>query len=396
MLIVYLAPQPTPLFDYVDSVDGHHVARSGQVSVQDLARWGSEVVAVLPWQVLAWHQVTLPPGVGGRLNAVLGSLLEDSCLQDPNELHMVLGPQADKLLRQGGEVVVAACAKAWLRQALAPLTSAGLRVQRLVPEVCPSPSTETVQCYVMEDGAHAQTLLCTHDSVWRMPPHASALTVAHNASNVVVWAEPSVADTAARLINTPPSPQTTAQRWVQATANGWDLAKGEWAQGHGLRGWRGLQAAWRKLRFDPTWKATRRGLVLLAVVNLLGLNLWTWQVQAHMAQQQSSLTHILTTTFPQVKIVVDAPTQMRRELEMAKKNSAQAQDADLDVMLQFLSAHWPPGATPTHLDYRGGALRLGNFEPDVLQRLRQTLEHNSPYQLEVQGAQAILQVKGTP
>ncbi len=394
MLIVYLSPQATALFDYVDTVDGRHIARQGQALPKDLARWGSDVVAVLPWQVLAWHTVKLPPGVGGRLNTVLGSLLEDSCLQDTNELHLVLGPASANLLRQGGEAVVAACAKLWLRQALAPLMAAGLRVQRLVPEVCPSPSSDAVQCYVIDDGAHAQTLLCTHEGVWRMPPLASALKVAHSASNATVWAEPSVADTAARLINTDPSPQTAGQRWLQAAANGWDLAKGEWSQSQGLRGWRGVQTAWRKLRFDPMWQATRRGLALLVLVNLLGLNLWVWQVQASVAAQQSSLTRILTATFAHVKVVVDAPTQMRRELGVLKKNSAQAQDADLDVMLQYLSAHWPLGATPGHLDYRGGTLRLGNFEPDVLQRLSQALGPDSPYQLEVQGNQVIVQAKG--
>ena len=55
MLIIYLSPQPTALFDYVDSVDGRNIARSGQALAKDLARLGTQVVAVVPWQVLAWQ-----------------------------------------------------------------------------------------------------------------------------------------------------------------------------------------------------------------------------------------------------------------------------------------------------------------------------------------------------
>jgi general secretion pathway protein L len=393
MLIVYLHPQPTVLFDYVETADERHIARSGQASASDLTRWGNEVVAVLPWQVLAWHMVKLPPGVGGRLHTVVGSMLEDSCLEEPHALHMVLGPNSADLMQQGGDGVVAVCAKAWLRQALAPLTAAGLRVQRLVPEVCPSASRDTAQCYVIDDGTHAQALLCTHEGVWRLPPQAGALHLTPAPAGTVVWTEPSVADAAARLTDTHPVTQTAAQRWLQASSNRWDLAKGEWAQSHGVRGWRSLQSAWRKLRFDPVWKPTRLGLAGLVVVNLLGLNLWAWQIQTHIAEQHSSLSRILTTTFPQVKIVVDAPIQMRRELGQLKKNSAQAQDTDLDVMLQILSTQWPAGASLTQLDYRGGALRIGNFEPEVLQSLSQSLGQDSPYSFDIQGAQAVIHSK---
>ena len=55
MLIIYLSPQPTALFDYVDSVDGRNIARRGQALAKDLARLGTQVVAVVPWQVLAWQ-----------------------------------------------------------------------------------------------------------------------------------------------------------------------------------------------------------------------------------------------------------------------------------------------------------------------------------------------------
>lgn len=396
MLIVRLNPHASSLFDYVSSVDGRNIAHSGQAPANDLPRLGGEVVAVLPWQVLAWHCVTLPPGSAGRLNAVLGSLLEDSCLQDPSELHLVLSPTATSRLRQGGPAMVVACAKDWLRQALAPLLAAGLRVQRLVPEVCPSPTADAAQLYVLDDGARVQALLCRHDSVWRLPQASAALAAWEAIPNKSLWCEPSVADTAQRLSEGMALLQTAQQRCLQAAANGWNLAQGEWAQHQGLRGWRWLQATWRSVRFDPAWQATRRGLALVLVVNLLGLNLWAWQVQTQISAQRESINTLLTSTFPQVKVVIDAPQQMRRAIEALQKNTAQPQDADMDVMLQLLATPWPAGAVPTQLDYRGGSLRLGGLKPEALDALRQAHAHNPRLHLEVQGSQVVVQAKAAP
>ena len=393
MLIVHLSPEPSALFDYVESVDGRHLARSGQASAKDLTRWASQVVAVVPWQALAWHSVNLPPGVGGRLSAVLNSLLEDSCLQDPSELHMVLGPHTAEVLRQGGTAMVAVCAKDWLRKALAPLTAAGLQLQRLVPEVCPSPSQDSAQLYLLDDGASVQALLCRHDSVWRLPQATTALTAWEPVPNKTLWTEPSVAEATAGLSETPALLQTPPQRWLQASGNGWNMAQGEWAQHKGLRGWRWLQTSAHALRFDPRWRATRQGLALLVLVQLLGLNIWAWRAQAEVAQQRNQMQLLLTSTFPKVKVVVDAPVQMRREVQALQKNIAQAADTDLDVMLQTLSAQWPSGTVPTQLDYRGGTLRMAGLKPEALEVLRKAFVNHNRYRFEVQGGQGVMQTK---
>ena len=132
------------------------------------------------------------------------------------------------------------------------------------------------------------------------------------------------------------------------------------------------------------------------VVNLLGLNLWAWQVQAQVSAQRESLNALLLSTFPQVKVVIDAPIQMRREMQALQKNSAQPQDADVDVMLQVLSTPWPSGAVPTQIDYRGGTLRLGGLKADALDALRQAHGPSTRYSFTVQGSQAVLQAKGAP
>ena len=232
--------------------------------------------------------------------------------------------------------------------------------------------------------------------MWRFPQASAALAAFEAIPNKTLWCEPSVADTAQRLSEGMALLQTPQQRCLQAAGNGWDLAQGEWAQHSGLRGWRWLQATWRSLRFDPAWQTSRRGLALLVVVNLLGLNLWAWQVQAQVSAQRESLNALLLSTFPQVKVVIDAPIQMRREMQALQKNSAQPQDADVDVMLQVLSTPWPSGAVPSQIDYRGGTLRLGGLKADALDALRQAHGPSTRYSFTVQGSQAVLQAKGAP
>ena len=170
MLIIHLSPLHSTTLEFVVSADGLSVSGSGQASAPQLPHSSGEVVAVVPWQVLSWHTVNLPPGVGQRSNTVLESLLEEQLLQDPQDMHLVLSPASGKALRQGGPVLVLACAKSWLRQALAPLQAAGVRVQRLVPEL---QTSDAPALHLLNDNGQLQALLSQADTVWRLPPQAT-------------------------------------------------------------------------------------------------------------------------------------------------------------------------------------------------------------------------------
>ena len=392
MLIIHLPPTASGSFDHVVSADGLNVLVSGQASAAQLPSSG-EVVAVVPWQVLSWHKVTLPPGVGQRSNAVLQSLLEEQLLQDPSDMHLVLLPQSGKALRQGGSVQVLACAKSWLRQTLAPLHAAGVRVQRLVPELQPS-DTPTLQ--LLSDNGQLQALLCQADTVWRLPPQASAAASVAHLADARVWAEPSVVDQAPRWSEQTPSIQTASQRWLQAASSDWNLAQGEWAQSSRLRGQRWLQAHWRTLWHGPEWQMARHGLWALLLVQLVGLNAWAWREQTFLQQQQAALTQVLKDSFPNTTVVVDAPLQMQRELQALQQGAGLPQAADLDAMLQTLSAHWPHNTPPAKLDYQLGELRLTDVPADTLPGLAAVPWRELGYQWRIDGNQAVLRTEVKP
>ena len=393
MLIIHLPPIASTAFDFVVSTDGLGVSGSGQASATQLPPSSGEVVAVVPWQVLSWHTVNLPPGVGQRSQAVLQSLLEEQLLQDPQDMHLVLSPLSGKALRQGGQVQVLACAKSWLRQSLAPLQAAGVRVQRLVPELQPR---FTPALHLLNENGQLQALLCQADTVWRLPPQASAAASVANIANTSVWSEPSVAEHANRWNEQPAQLQTAQQRWLQAASSDWNLAQGEWAQNSRLRGQRWLQESWRTLWHSPEWHSARRALLALVVVQLVGLNAWAWREQNAISQQQAALTQILKDSFPNVRVVVDAPLQMRRELQALQQGAGLPQSADLDAMLQAVSAHWPNNTPPAKIDYRLGELRLTDVPSTTLQALSQVPWSDMGYQFRLDGAQAVMRTEAKP
>jgi len=393
MLIIYLDPlHPTPL-DFVVSADGLNLSGSGQASASQLPLSNGEVVAVVPWQVLSWHAVNLPPGVGQRSNAVLESLLEEQVLQDPQDMHLILSPASGKALRQGGQVLVLACAKHWLRQALAPLQAAGVRVQRLVPEL---QTSEAPVLHLLNHNGQLQALLAQAATVWRLPPQATAAASVTNFSHAAVWAEPSVAEHAHRWSQEPAQLQTAQQRWLQAASSEWNMAQGEWAQNSRLRGQRWLQQAWRSLWHGAEWHSVRRGLLGLVLVQLVGLNAWAWREQATITKQQAAMTQILKDSFPQVTVVVDAPLQMQRQVQALQQGAGLPQTADLDAMLLTLSAHWPDTTPPAKLDYRLGELRLTDVPANTLQKLSQVPWTELGYQFRVNGNQALMRTESGP
>ena len=392
MLIIHLPPHHSTTFEFVVSADGLSVSGSGQASAAQLPPSG-EVVAVVPWQVLSWHTVHLPPGVGQRSNTVLESLLEEQLLQDPQDMHLVLSPVSGKALRNGGTVLVLACAKAWLRQTLAPLQSAGVRVQRLVPEL---QTSDAPALHLLNDNGQLQALLSQTDTVWRLPPQAAAAASVAPIANAALWAEPSVAEHASRWTEQPAQLQTAQQRWLQAAQSDWNMAQGEWAQNSRLRGQRWLQHAWRSLWHGPEWQSVRRGLLALVLVQLVGLNAWAWREQTALQQQQAALTHIFKDSFPKVTVVVDAPVQMQREVQALQQGAGLPQAADLDAMLQTLSAHWPDHTPPAKIDYRLGELRLTDVPANTLQALSQVPWTELGYQFKQDGAQAVLRTEAKP
>ncbi len=361
MLIIALPHSPsTPTSDlaYAES-DGQSVLRSATSTATALPLHAGEVVAVVPHSRLSWFSVSLPPGhQGTRLDAVLTGLLEDRLLDDPQQLHLVLPNDARAQAQSGGDTWVAVCDKQWLRDSLAPLQTAGLTVQRLVPEISPS---ETPVLHVSGTPDHACCVLSHAQGVTQLPPHTAQWPAfaALRDPALRVHAEPAMVARVQQLLPHVPVLQSAPQRWLAAAnQTRWDLAQGEWAQGGRQRLQRWVQSSWQSVRHAPAWRAVRMGVLALLAVQWVGLNAMAWREQQAIQQQQRALPNILTTTFPHVTLVVDAPLQMQREVDTLKQRTGAASSTDFEPLLAALAGVLPSGQTPTQLHFADRTLRL--------------------------------------
>ena len=339
--------------------DGHSVLRSATGAPATLSQHAGEVVAVVPHSRLSWMAVQLPPGShGARLEAVVQGLLEERVLEDLAQLHWVLAEPAQALARSGGQALVALCDAQWLRQSLAPLQAAGLTVQRLVPEICPS---DIPTLHVTGTPDHALCLLSHATGVLALPPNTAQWQAFAPLSDpqLQIYAEPAMVARVQQQFQHQPELQSAAQRWLAAAhQTQWNLAQGEWAQGHAQRLQRWLQSSWQTLRHHPQWRPVRWGLVVLVAVQLIGLNALAWREQRALAQQLAALPAVLTSTFAHISLVVDAPLQMRRELNALKQASGSPASDDLEPLLAALASVLPADQTPSQLHFADRVLRV--------------------------------------
>ena len=374
-------PLATAQFDYLLTPDGRTVAGQSRVPAVLLpAVPNGEVVAVVPAQALSWHSVQLPRGTlsknflsessSPRLRAILDGLLEERLLDDPAQLHFALAPGA----RDDAPVWVAVCDRAWLHTALQALEQVGRPVSRIVPEfapqgVAPGPGKADADADAM--GTASETALHvvgTPESAHIVFVNANGVTVlplSHTSVVLAAWpqaaaivAEPAVAALAENFFKRPAGLQQNTQRWLHAAQSGWDLAQFDLVNSGRTRTWKRALGSWKALWLAPRWRAARWAVGALAAVNLLGLNAWAWKERTSLDEKRLAVREVLTRTFPGVKVVVDAPVQMTRELALLRQAAGGASNGDFEAILASFGALALVNSAPSAIEYAANEVRF--------------------------------------
>lgn len=388
---------------YIVSDDGQSAERSGQANATLLPASGrtNQVTAVIPVSRLSWHSITLPPGLNvqsrrqqARVRAVLEGLLEEKLLDDASTLHLALDSAPG-----GQSYWVAACDKPWLQSHLQLLESSGHVANRLVPEQWPSASA---QLLLWGDNGNAQlsvTGLDGRSSLATLPLRADASLLhpllSRLPADLPVLAEPQLAR-AAEALQRPVNIFTAAQRLLQSASYTGDLAQFDLDLGGSTRARRRLLDAWQSVAKAPQWRAARWAAGIAIVAQLIGMNAWAFKENRAIAQRQLQAKQVLQTTFPRVPVIVDAPVQMQRELDMLRSNSGALSAADLEALLAA-SATISSMPNAKSLEYQDKQLRITGLDlnPEALSDAQQSLEA-SGYQLQREGADLILSAKTHP
>lgn len=387
-LIVLLPDAPSGPgagYGFVQTRDGMQVDHQGHAAVSALPYGGvsADVVAVVPGSWLSWHAVDLPKGSltggAGRLRAVLEGLLEDRLLDEPSGMHFALDAR-----REGATVWVAVCDRARLQAALAPLEAANRPVSRIVPEFAPLPHTQDTPRHRLFVGG-------TADEPWLTHVHAQGVTMlpltpqgnswwpqaGDTDTDIDTYAEPAVYALASERWGTAVRLQQAPERWLQAVQSPWDLAQFELENSRGRRIWKKIGDLLSSLSHAPRWRAARWGVGLALLVNLVGLNAWAWKEQSALARQRADVQSVLTSTFAHVKVVIDAPVQMTRELALLRQSAGASSRQDLENLLSAVGQAMPPspGLEFSALHYTDGELNLKStdLQSEAVQALASAL-----------------------
>jgi len=198
--------------------------------------------------------------------------------------------------------------------------------------------------------------------VVRLPLTAGALAFALGREDLPdqteVLAEPAVAAKAEALLQYKAELQQRPLRLVRAAQTSWDMAQFELASTGRSRTLKRLFATAQEFRHAPQWRAARWGVGLLLVANLVGLNAWAWKEQSAWQSKRSAIQSTLTQTFPAVKVVVDAPVQMAREVAALRQATGAPSSRDLEAMLGAMGSVLPAGKAATAIDFTAGEARL--------------------------------------
>ncbi|WP_028605936.1 type II secretion system protein GspL [Ottowia thiooxydans] len=409
LLLISLPSGSPGTYDFATSRDGQTVAAHGSAAPGLLppAGRGVEVVAMVPPTLLSWQRVQLPKGIGPgspRLRATLAGLLEEHLLDDADQLHFSLEPGASG----GSTAWVAVCNRPWLSEHLHALDAAGRTVNRIVPEL--SPRTGPLRLIVAGVPERAQ-LLISGDAV---PGGVQALPLGPGALSLLpqpisdaagngeaqapeLLAEPAVAALAEQTLGYQPTIQQAPERLLAATRSSWDLAQFDFSLGGRARAAKRAGALWRDLMYAPAWRPARWGVALLLLAQLVGLNWLAWQTRTDLAARRTLIDSALTQTFPQVKVVVDAPVQMAREVATLRQASGAFSARDLEPVLSAFALVAPAGAAPSAIEFSSGELRARGVQmaASALAEANQRLRPMG-YQMQTETDAIVLRPEGVP
>ena len=403
--------------DWATSVNGQTVTEHGQSAASLLPR-DDDVVLVLPPRVVSWHRVAVPKVGSARLRAVLDGLLEDRLLADTTSMHFALEPGG----RSGQTIWVAACDRVWLLGWLQALEAAGRPVARIVPALWPlepqdgatptlhwahdegdqvwlaTASPLGVRCTPLEDGGQSGMSESAFGGLSTAAGSVANELLNADPATTRLLADPVVAGLAERAFNQRFDLIAKPTWLLQCAQSDWNLAQFDLSLSAGARRGQRFRQTLRRLLSAPKWRPARWGLGALVAVQLLGLNLAAWSERNSLSTKQQAIAQTLQQTFPQVTLVLDAPVQMRRELERLQQASGQLSGGDLEAMLGALAQHLPgEGAAPGSLSFSPGELHAGGWPLDEagLAALQGALEA-SGWRARIEGTELTLQVGASP
>jgi general secretion pathway protein L len=337
-----------------------------------------QATLLLPAQALSWHAAQLPllsrNSSAQKQQAMLAGVLEEQLLDDVAQMHLAACPT----LSNSGKTWVAAAEKASLLNAVKVLQAAHVPLNSIAPLAFPGQmpglhvsGTPSAAWLTYTD---AQGVLCIPLSQAVLLPHPLPETLLPSA-------EPAVAALAEQVlgqrVNVLQAPQWMLQAMQAAKAQGVDLAQGDLAVSQGGRAWQSFVGGMRDVFSAPAWRAVRYGLGLLLLAHVIGLNAWAWKESTALHNKKTQINQLLTQSFPNVKVVVDAPLQMQRELATLRQSQGQLSGRDFESIYSRFSALALINTAPNAIEFIANEVQIKglDFSAEQLNALQPRLQY---------------------
>jgi general secretion pathway protein L len=382
-----------------DAAQAPEVLREGHAQIAALPA-ADRLVLILAASDVLLTTATVPPLPPARLRQALPNLVEDALATDPQPCHIGVGPALDgdaaRSARGPRRRLLMVADRAWLRAVLDAFAEHRHRRRHILPAQMCLPLAAPAEADGSDDGDRAPTQPAT------LVVEAAAASLAQAEGMVEPSLAPATAPDSgqwqltvrtgrhegyglllgndalaawqalapegnwhgdASAMAGAPVPALRQARtadwhlWIAGAQgclqeSGLDLAQFEFAQGRADR-WNLL--AWRL----PL--ALAAGIVL---VQLLGMNVHWLMLRHEQRRLEAAQLQTLHNAFPQIQTVLDAPLQMRRQVEQLRLASGRSTPDDfLPLADRFAQAarQLPPDGLQA-LEYRGRAL-VATFKP---------------------------------
>ncbi len=353
---------------------------------------GTRVVLLVAAEDVSFTTAEVPPLSGMRLREALPNLVEEQTVGDVGALHVALGQESEGSRGR----VLAVIDRHWLAAMQVDVVRAGHRVAAIVPESLAVPLAEGAWSLAAvgattdasanrgaHGGAHGETsarLFLRNAAQQAIPlpgePASAIATVAALARRATGAARAQQLDLYAT-----PAAKAAAKALGEAIAMSLAVPISE-AGGDPFIEWmgrRGHEGAYGTpmslLAFDgrqdgraewARWRIAAALVLAILAVQIVGMQ-WRWAgLKREASARRDEQTRVLTTAFPDTRVVLDAPLQMSRGLAALRASSGRSDPADFSMMMAASARIFAalPSNAMRGADYDARALKL-RFAPGM-------------------------------
>lgn len=368
---------------FVQSPDGRSIMRQGYAPLVLLDKLANTVL-IVPTQRLSFHLITLPKAPAAKLRVALEGVLEELVLDDPAELAFAVAPQA----QEKNATWIAVYEKAWMKTVLESFDLAGHKITRIIPQNHPSLTPH----FEVQGNDDSPWLIRTDSTgVVSSPLKFSSYLCTNITPEDTIYSPPNLAIEAEKYTGREPVIRSVGQSMLHSASTNWDLAQFDIKVGGTSPALRKLKILFESFKYEKHWGFARWGVILLLLSQIIGLNFVAWQEYQQIKLKKQESTKIFQQTFPEVKLIVNAPIQMERQVDLLRQTSTSLGSNDFETLLSLIGSILPDEVHPTAYQYQNQELTITGLpnEAFIIQNMQAQAKQNG-YELVLQGNNFVL------